>query len=119
MVHKRSSVDRFLLSPSRSAESKSILAVITLLDQRAFIAFRILWTTNLPTMPDKVDVKRVMFLLRNQFFHPFVRLLITEPLRNQPNSFCNSENMYVHRKYFLITREQQDAGRCLRPNTRE
>jgi hypothetical protein len=58
MVHNRSRFDRFLLSPKGAeSESKLRLAVITLLNQGTFIAFRILGTTNLPAMPDKVDVE--------------------------------------------------------------
>src|SRR5262245_25362411 len=120
MVHKRLCFDRFLLSSPRLwSKLKLRLAVIALLDQWAFIAFRILRTANLPAMPDKVDVKRVMLLRRDQFSHSFVRLFIAEALRNQPNSFCYSQNMYVHRKYFFITGEQQDAGRRLRADSSE
>src|SRR5882672_2304964 len=56
-----------------------------------------------------------MLLRRNQFFHPFVRLFISEPLWNQPNSFCYSQNMYVHRKYFFLHANNKTQAAVLGP----
>jgi len=68
---------------------------------------------------DKVDVKRVVLIRGNQFFHEAVGLFVIEFLWDQTDPFCYPKNMSVHRKYFPITCEQQNTGCRLGTDTRE